>query len=843
MPKQGQRTDKLSFIGGFNTEANIVNFPADYTIDEFNFELKLDGSRERRLGLSIERPSFPSANVFDNNHSYYIWKNVASRADLNFIVIQDNNELYLFDVENEPFINGYKCSCVLDSFSGNICSYASIDGKLIVVDGDEQIAVCVYDSDTNSISVTYRRLFVRDQWGVEESTSGIVSDRTLTSSFEILEFGKGTYSVNFVTNFTNTPTITFEANNTLVSFVLTSSSASGFTVQYNVPPYSIEKTVVTWKAVGTINEPSESSDNQRVGDNIYRRYNLLNQGWNIARKNSAGSFVDPIDYFASGHGNLLPAANESVYTGLQFQSGYWNGSAWTEPWERMYLHMYDDSMESTATKIAKGAFIIDLLNRGASRNTACSSNSARYPSVKAVSVPRQDRTKGGPTCVCDFSGHVFFGGFNGEVTDGDNRSPNLSSYIAFSKLVKSISDIGKCYQEGDPTSRESNDLLDTDGGLIRISGAENILSMRVCSKGLLVFASNGVWLILGGSDYGFTATNYKQQKLTEFGAISRNSIIGEDSNIFYWGEDGIYQIAPDQFGDLQTNKVSLTTIQTFFNNIPYENRGKVNGSYDSISKKLRWIYESNDDYTDELVLDLSLKAFTKNRFYHTVFKSKIITPISLLSPHYIEDENEDSSVRKYYSTIYLVAMQDRYYTYVTDDDGNIVYDKDNKPIIDQTIYQYGFTFAKCINRSFKDFYEIDDIGKDAKAYMITGCNTAGDSGIAKQIPYLILYFKKTEIQKDIEGPARESSCLVSSRWDWSNSSNSHRWSPKFQAYRIRQPVLLTNDNLEISDYDVVITKNKIRGRGKSFAFYIETEEGKDCKLLGWNITLNGNSIT
>ena len=37
--KQGQRTDKLSFIGGFNTEANLVNFPPDYTIDEFNFEL------------------------------------------------------------------------------------------------------------------------------------------------------------------------------------------------------------------------------------------------------------------------------------------------------------------------------------------------------------------------------------------------------------------------------------------------------------------------------------------------------------------------------------------------------------------------------------------------------------------------------------------------------------------------------------------------------------------------------------------------------------------------------------------------------------------------------------
>lgn len=841
MPKQGQRTDKLSFTGGFNTEANIVNFPPDYTIDESNFELKLDGSRERRLGLSIERPSFPSANVFTNNHSYYIWRNVASSTNLSFLVIQDSNELYLFDIEKTPLINNYKCSCVLDSFSGNVCSYASVDGKLVVVDGDEQIAICTYDIDTNSISVTYSRLLVRDQWGVEEKVSSISVSRTLTSSFEVNEFGTGTQSVTFKTAFNVTPNISFEANNTLVSFVLLSSNAYGFTVQYEIPPYSIQKTIITWKAVGTINEASESSDRQRVSENVYRRYNLQNQGWYISRKNQDGNLVDPISYFASGHSNLLPAANESVYTGLQYQAGYWNGSSWTTPWERMYNYMYDDSMESADTKIAKGAYIIDLLNRGQGRRQASSEASSRY-GTSVVSVPLDDKTVGGPTCVCDFSGHVFFGGFNGTVVSGDNRSPNLASFVAFSRLVKSISDINKCYQEGDPTSRESHDLVDTDGGLIRISGAEKILYMRVCNKGMLIFAANGVWLLLGGSDYGFSATNYKVQKLTEFGSISRDSIIGEDSSIFYWGEDGIYQIAPDQFGDLQVNKISLTTIQTFFNNIPYENRFKVRGAYDSIAKKARWIFESNLNYSDELILDLQLKAFTKNRFYHTLTESRIITPIPLVSPNYISYDTTSSS-RNSYSHIYLVATQDKYFTYVTDDDGNIVYDAYGEPVIDKTLYQYGFTFGKCTNTDFRDFYELDNLGKDAKAYLITGCNTAGDSGVAKQIPYLILYFKKTETQNDVEGPTNESSCLVSSRWDWSNSSNSHRWSSPFQGYRIRQPVLLTYDNLDISDYDVVVTKNKIRGRGKSFAFHMETEEGKDCKLLGWNITLNGNSIT
>lgn len=834
--KQGQRTDKLSFIGGFNTEANPVNFPPDFTIDESNFELKVDGSRERRLGLSLESKIFPAADIETKKKTIYVWKNAGSIAGLDLIVVQMHNSLYMFDSDGEEISDSFVCSCELAEFSGNLCSFANIDGKLVVAEGSPKVAICEYLS--GNIRVSYGQLKVRDQWGVEEKTTS-EDTKTVSGSFKIFSFGSGSETITFEDAFTATPDITVETSNPLISYTIDSASTTGMTISYNAPPSSVEENILIWKARGSVASAKTEDENKRVTENVYRRYNLLNQGWNVSRKNEGGTFTDPLDYFKSGHDGLLPANNESVYTGLQYQSGYWNGSSWTAPWERMYLHMYDDSMDSVETKLAKGAFVIDLLDRGEGRKQAITDNTARYPHVSTVALDVTDKTLGGPSCVADFSGHVFFGGFSGELVGGDNKSPNLSSYVAFSQLVKSTPDVFKCYQEGSPTSREANDLLDTDGGLIRLSGADNILDMRVCSKGLLVFATNGVWLILGGSDYGFTATNYKQQKLTSFGAISREGIAGEDNTIFYWGSDGIYQIAPDQFGDLITTKVSTTTVQSFYNSIPYDKRRTVSGAFDEISRKIRWIYDSNDEYTDELCLDLQLKAFTKNRYYHTMYYSRMVKPVGLVSPR--ELLMVDGS--RYYSHVYLIACEFRLFIYEVDEDNQPVYDDEGNPVVINTAYVQGFTFGKPINTDFLDFKELDGVGKDAKAFILTGCNTAGDIGVPKQIPYLTMYFKRTETEGTDDEPNNKSSCLISSRWDWSNNDNSSRWSTPFQAYRVRQPVLLSNDSLRISDYDVVVTKNKIRGRGKSFAFHLSTEPLKDCKLLGWSITLNGNSIT
>jgi len=44
----------FSFVAGLNTDASPLNFPDNFSSDEENFVLNIDGSRERRLGLALE---------------------------------------------------------------------------------------------------------------------------------------------------------------------------------------------------------------------------------------------------------------------------------------------------------------------------------------------------------------------------------------------------------------------------------------------------------------------------------------------------------------------------------------------------------------------------------------------------------------------------------------------------------------------------------------------------------------------------------------------------------------------------------------------------------------------
>lgn len=124
--------------------------------------------------------------------------------------------------------------------------------------------------------------------------------------------------------------------------------------------------------------------------------------------------------------------------------------------------------------------------------------------------------------------------------------------------------------------------------------------------------------------------------------------------------------------------------------------------------------------------------------------------------------------------------------------------------------------------------------------------TADDTAIHKQVPYLIMHFKRTEngFEDDAGNliPINQSSCIVQSQWDWANTSNSNKWSSEFQAYRYRIHYVPTGVSDEYdTGFQLITTRNKIRGRGRAFSFYMKTEPGKDCRMVGWSISVNGNS--
>lgn len=764
MTKKAVKAEVNSFIKGLITEASPLNFPENASIDEENFELLLNGTRQRRLGMDFEDNYIGYIGPLSNEDpskvqiKSYVWRDVAGISGKDFVVIQTNTRFSLFELNHSSISgNGIKFSTTFDMTENGVrkASFTSVDGKLVIAYGSTEVTYISYITNTDSFTTGTYKITTRDIWGVEYP---LAEDKT-----------------------------------------------------YYRPPQSAD---------------------------LRHFYNLYNQSWGVPRRyQGAGDsqFADPVGYFSSQLG-VLPSNEETVWTAMSVQAG-------SNPYEYLRPNAWTELFGTTPTS-AKGYFVIDLFERGASRTKAIEENKERFQQMFASTfATKLDYTQQGPTVVQEYSGRVFYGGFGGEVIDGDKRSPSLSSYIGFSRLVRNANDLGKCYQEGDPTSREGNDIVDTDGGLIRLSGLNRLVGMQDIGSALIAIGTNGVWAISGGSDYGFVATNYKALKISDYGAVSEDSIIKVGNTVMFWGFNSIYQVARNQTGDIVVTSISDNTIKQLYEEIPGTSKDSAVGIYDDISKTARWLYHDGSitggTYVNELILDTRIPAFYKYKIYNT--SVSFLRSMFQLPTYQLQDE--------------LVNLQTTTGELITTDTNEQVVTEiqTRLPSASGTRYVvltqgelglYYFTFAYYRNGEFRDWKSVDNVGIDAKAFIITGAITANDSSVNKQIPYVTVHMYRTENGVDNNFvPINQSGCFMRGYWGWSNSAASNKWSRPQQVYRYPRGFLVNSTTSYDTGFELVSTKNKLRGQGKSVSIYFETEPYKDCRLVGWNINVTGNSTT
>ncbi len=797
MPRSNQTGEFNTFVGGLVTEASPLTFPENASIDEANFVLKRDGSRQRRLGMAYESGLTPSpisytiSPIGDITVSAFEWDNVGGVAGKSFVVCQVHDKAYIVDRADSTLesVSYIKETIVLDGTTATPAkaSFSSIDGKLVIAYGVPTIKVVSYYSDVdNFVDPTEGTVGVdlaiktRDLFGVED----IVDGRDLLS-----------------------------------------------------PEY------INYRPTSTDPEPNHM-------------YNLRNQGWAVPRLEWTGTLkADPILGFEDGDtlGKTQRGLPSNADTPVL--SIYANTAEADKNSERFN----DDAsarQEPAKAKAASGHYIIDLLNRGQSRedeyDRGCNIVDGVYINANPGATPEYvtfrsasislpvDRTEGGVKVVEEFAGRVWYGGFSSELTGGDSQSPNLASYVFYSQQVQHDSQLTHCYQEGDPTDVEAPDVLDTDGGFIRLSGAYNIQAMENIGSGLMVFAENGVWFI-GGSDSGtFNANNQSVSKVTEHGTLSPASVVVVDGTVMYWSDDAIYHIKPSQVGDYSAEEVSVN-IRTLFQTIDESAKVLCQGIYDTYEKKVRWLY--NNTYNNlpavELVFDIVLGAFYKSVIQEDPTTSKIpVVPIQV-SPF----------------NVATVALN------VLSASDEVVSDVDDV-VVDAELVSGGFrstsyltlinsedpastslTFSTYNNLSFKDWGT-----KDAEAFMLTGYIGTGDHARYKQVPYIYFHLLRTEDGFTDTGDDftvnNESSCLVQAQWDWTNSAAYGKWGREFQAYRYKRRYT-PDDVTDEYDYGTttIVTKNKLRGRGRVVSLLISSEEDKDMKLLGWSMTIGTNTNT
>ena len=194
MARQEINQEFNTFVGGILTEANPINYPAGFTLDEENFVLERNGTRRRRRGLDFDSgtnpPSFGStwsqlSNEFGEKN-FTIWENVGvGDVSKDLLVILDNLNYIInfYDMSDlDDITSNLIGSVTLPTASAGIVTSILADGDYLYVATNRTtitppastvgavpsyvtaaISSYEYDSSTDTVSlVETTPLFVRD---------------------------------------------------------------------------------------------------------------------------------------------------------------------------------------------------------------------------------------------------------------------------------------------------------------------------------------------------------------------------------------------------------------------------------------------------------------------------------------------------------------------------------------------------------------------------------------------------------------------------------------------------------------------------------------------------------
>lgn len=579
-------------------------------------------------------------------------------------------------------------------------------------------------------------------------------------------------------------------------------------------------------------------------------YNLLNQGWTETK--------------ITNYAGTVGITNTST-TGYPSNAQMWTyGKNSSDNFDKAVLNKVDFG----SSYAPRGRFILNAFYQD--RNLSVSDPSTEYKTFFSLLPSFSENIEGRtptlvsvvlgaisgleifeevtrPSTCAFFAGRAWYAGSEGI----------MSNAVFFSRIGEKASDYEECYQVADPTSEVLSDLVETDGGVIYIKEADNIHYLLPMFDGMLVFADNGVWQITGTSQGGFNATGYAVYRVSAVGSVGPQSIVQVENSAFYWNSGGIYKLQPDPQspGILVSVPVTDMNIKTFFLSIPILSKRYAKGTYNMSTKQIVWMYSCGQVAADGwehlknrvLTLDLRLGAF------YTASLSCDANNLPVVVSHLVTEASTRASSE---------------YT-VLDSNGDSVLDSNDDAVVADVVgfsptdvvekyltlhpsavgVTYKVVFSDFYNDyvapdKFLDWYSVDSVGTNFNSYFITGYDVGTASPSNKKYPlYCTVFMKSTEEGFTVGGDAiNESSCLMQSRWDFTNTSSSGKWSTEQQVYRKSRPLFISSTTDE-DGHPLVITKNKIRGSGKAVQFKFTAEEGKDMQIVGWQVLLINNDKT
>lgn len=842
-PIRGQiQNIENKFTGGFITEASGLNFPENACTAVSNVVFDLLGTVQRREGINFESGYQLNTITTPTNQgsSSFYWQAAAGNGTINIMVFQFGDVLYFYQsVSGQALSANYlgAVSVATYQISGSpdpglsSCQYASGYGNLYVVNPSCDPMVITYNPGVGFI-VASVQIQIRDFTGFLESGNPAVTFRpqTLTAEHNYNLQNQG---------WTGAPAWTATATNNILSEGGCPLGNQTFTVASGISGISNGQYVtLTWSN----NYEYYNSVAQQYGDTVAYgtatgtvvSYSGTSLVIDVGTTTNIGSSYQA-EYVASVSSAFTITPGQTANTINTWYTDLANYPSNSDIW---FQYKDDGTLSgdngvptfnptNTAgqvlqptTQAPQGHFILPAFNMN---RTAASS----IASLTTVTTTAR------PTTVAWFQGRVFFSGVNGsQQASGDAQYYSWNQNIYFSQILEDDTGttVGFCYQEQDPTDEYLFDLLSSDGGVIRIPDAGQIVKLYPIQGALIVFASNGIWTITGNTGLGFTADDYSVNKLSSIKCISGTSFVDVLGFPVWWTQEGIYTIRVDvTAGGLRVDSLTDTTIKTFYQALPLQSKINTVGTYNPLDFTVTFIYynpapSGNEDF--EFNSALTFNTIT-GAWSNWTFSNNV--EIIGLMNNPIGQRSDASGSPEGYTNMYFC-------TYASGGNSNL-------------------TFAQVIdNQTWLDWHSYDGIGQNYTSYFECGYRVHGQGARRFQTNYVFVYSNNsvatqytiqgywnyarqvTQYTSDYLGPvgAVNDDLLLETGSDILLETSGNLFLES--SYETVAPVTSVQTMIhdgQSSDY--AYRRVKLRGNGMSAQLLISSVKGQPFHIIGWAI--------
>ncbi len=565
--------------------------------------------------------------------------------------------------------------------------------------------------------------------------------------------------------------------------------------------------------MGGIPNDGTTRDDERPSTlTIKHKYNLYNQGWYIRVKCGSGNEGGDLDN--AGIQNVLTFWD-------QHKSNYpSNADIWWF-YKDSRLQFNKDRFDSRAigNSLAPRGHYID--NAFYFDRSAISIQGPESPFVSSTGIPGLDVETSNnqrPSAVAFFAGRVWYGGVK------DN---NFTGKLYYTQVVEEDSQIGRCYQKNDPTSEDYSDLLATDGGVVDILEANQIVKLVPLQNNLFVFCTNGIWIVTGSQGTGFVANDYSVEKISSIATLSAYSFVLVEGTPIWFTNDAIYALTAGEGGGYTVKNLTEDSIKTFYQSIISDNLFYAKGAYSPVDKKVQWIYKSEtansieDSFEYDRVLTFNV---TSNIFYPWTISFDDDTPrvqgiIALDTVGAFVDEDE------------VITGTGEQVINLALDDVVVSDEVTGSELIPKFSYIMTGTLSGLPNQiswaqennpnnldwetEFPDTYPYD-------SYFSTGTQVHAEGDKTFNQEYITVF----------SNSVTDSGFFVQGRWDFSTDSITGKWSAPQQGYSTRR-----------GDRSIVRRRLLIRGSGPALQLYFSSDGNKPFNILGWTAWETADALT